>query len=156
MTVIVILGILAVITLGVLGKMRGRARRAQCMTNLRNLHVGAELYVQQNGAWPHIRRTDYPNPRDFANQWIDALSPHGVQRATWICPSIQEQLQNPDYATPEEARIDYVATPFDDKPVTPHQWKTQPWFIEVGDVHGNGNLMIFTDGSISDLNTVAK
>jgi len=25
----------------------------------------------------------------------------------------------------------------------------------VGDVHGNGNLIIFTDGSISDLKTVA-
>ena len=32
----------------------------------------------------------------------------------------------------------------------------EPWFAEVGDVHGNGNLIIFTDGSISDLNTVAK
>jgi len=27
---------------------------------------------------------------------------------------------------------------------------------EAGDVHGNGNLIIFTDGSISDLNTVVK
>jgi len=28
------------------------------------------------------------------------------------------------------------------------------WFAEVGDVHGHGNLIIFTDGSISDLKTV--
>ena len=39
---------------------------------------------------------------------------------------------------------------------TPHQWPRQPWFAEIGDVHGNGQLIIFTDGSISDVNTVAK
>ena len=30
----------------------------------------------------------------------------------------------------------------------------QPWFIETGDVHGNGNLIIFTDGSIAETNNV--
>ncbi len=30
------------------------------------------------------------------------------------------------------------------------------WFVEAGDVHGHGNLIIFTDGSISDLKTVAS
>ncbi|HEV2045932.1 MAG TPA: hypothetical protein VGQ95_04965 [Chthoniobacterales bacterium] len=37
-------------------------------------------------------------------------------------------------------------------------WPRQPWFGEIGNVHvhGNGNLIVFTDGSISDLNTVAK
>jgi hypothetical protein len=43
---------------------------------------------------------------------------------------------------------------FDDKPTTPHQWPRQPWFAEVGDGHGHGNLIIFTDGSIGDLKTV--
>jgi hypothetical protein len=36
-----------------------------------------------------------------------------------------------------------------------NQWPRQPWFVETGDVHGNGNLVVFTDGSISDL-TIAK
>ncbi len=60
--------------------------------------------------------------------------------------------RGPDYNDPAHARIDYIATPFDDKPFTPHQWPRQPWFIESGDVHGNGNLLIFTDGSISEVN----
>src|ERR1700730_521281 len=38
--------------------------------------------------------------------------------------------------------------------MTPHEWPTQPWFIETGDVHGTGNLIVFTDGSISDLKTI--
>jgi len=29
------------------------------------------------------------------------------------------------------------------------------WFGESADVHGNGNLIVFTDGSISDLKTIA-
>jgi hypothetical protein len=64
-------------------------------------------------------------------------------------------MQNPDYLKPENARVDYVATPFDDKPTTPDQWPRQPWFAEVGDVHGHGKLIIFTDGGITDLKTVA-
>jgi hypothetical protein len=32
--------------------------------------------------------------------------------------------------------------------------KERPWFGEVGDVHGHGNLIIFTDGRIGDLKTV--
>lgn len=155
MTVIVIISILAVIVYGGVGYLRGRARRGQCMANLRQLHVAAELYREQHGTWPQIRRKDYPDPKDYANAWIDTFSPFNIPRSTWICPSVQEMLQSPSYATPEEARIDYVAMPFDDKPMTPHQWARQPWFVEVGNVHGSGNLMIFPDGSISDLNTVA-
>lgn len=156
MTVIVIIAILSAIVLGVVGWLRHRAKRVQCMTNLRQLHVAAEIYIQQNGGWPQIRRVAYPDPTDFANAWIDALGSSGPVRSTWICPSMQEMLQNPDYSERENARIDYVPMPFDDKPTTAHQWQTQPWFVEVGDVHGSGNLMIFTDGSISDLNSVVK
>jgi hypothetical protein len=64
-------------------------------------------------------------------------------------------MHAPDYSKPENAPLDYMPMPFDDKPTTPHQWSRQPWFVEIGDVHGNGNLIIFTDGSISDLKTVA-
>lgn len=46
--------------------------------------------------------------------------------------------------------------PFDDKPTTSHQWPRQPWFVENVDIHGNGNLIVFTDGSIDDLKTVVK
>jgi hypothetical protein len=46
--------------------------------------------------------------------------------------------------------------PFDDKPMTPHQWPRQPWFVENANVHGNGQLIIFTDGSIADLLSLVK
>ena len=154
MTAIVIIAILVAIVFGAVGYLRGRARRGQCMANLRALHVAAENYRDQHGTWPQIRRKDYPDAHAHANAWIDAFSAYGVQRSTWICPSVQELVEEKDYSTPEKARVDYIAMPFDDKPMTPHQWERQPWFVEIGDVHGSGNLMIFPDGSISDLKTV--
>jgi prepilin-type N-terminal cleavage/methylation domain-containing protein len=154
--VAVIIAILAALLLPVFSMMRSRAQRVQCMANLKSLYVAAESYVQQYGSWPQIPVSDSDSAeQDYANAWIAALAPFGPTQKTWICPTIQEQLQNPDLSKPENVRVDYLATPFDDKPITPHQWPKQPWFAETGDVHGNGNLMIFTDGSISDLKTVA-
>ena len=94
--------------------------------------------------------------QDFAQAWITALAPFGPTRATWICPTIQNLLRNPSYDTSGNARIDYMPMQFDAKPTTPHQWPRQPWFVETADVHGNGNLIVFTDGSISDLKTIAE
>jgi hypothetical protein len=137
--------------------MRARAQRVQCMGNLRSLYVAAESYVQQNGNWPQIGSDDSDTAeQDYATAWVAALTPFGPSQKTWTCPTIQELMHNPDLSKPENVRVDYIATPFDDKPTTPHQWPKQPWFIETADVHGNGNLIIFTDGSISDLKTVTK
>ena len=155
--VIGIIAILAVLAIPFIASLRARAERVQCAANLKNLAVGANLYVQQNGVWPQIHPvTGAEAPEDFANAWVAALEPFGVPRKTWICPTNQRSLGSPDYSTPENARIDYFATPFDDKPTSPHEWPRQPWFIETGSVHGNGNLIIFTDGSISDLNTTLQ
>jgi type II secretory pathway pseudopilin PulG len=153
----IVIAILAILTLPVISRLRERAQRAQCAANLRNLYVAADLFVQQNGSWPQITYSSdgASSSQEYANAWINALESFGVTRKTWICPTIQSLLQNPDYSTQTNARVDYIAMPFDDKPMTPHQWPRQPWFVESGDVHGNGNLIVFTDGSISDLKTIA-
>lgn len=155
LVVFLIIAILALLLIPTVSGFRARAQRAQCMENLRGLYTATELYVQQNGGWPQISADDSDeNDQAYAAAWIAALKPFGPLEKSWICPTIQNLMQNPDYTKQENVRIDYMATPFDDKPTTPHQWPRQPWFIEVGDVHGHGNLIIFTDGSISDLRTV--
>ena len=155
--VTIIVAILAALLFSVISWMPARAQRVQCMANLRNLYIAAESYIQQNGNWPQIGASDSDSDeQEYATAWITTLKPFGPTEKTWICPTVQALMQNPDYMKPENVRIDYVATSFDDKPTTPHQWPTQPWFIEVGNVHGTGNLIIFTDGSISDLNTVLR
>jgi prepilin-type N-terminal cleavage/methylation domain-containing protein len=154
--VIVVIGILATLLIPVISTMTARAQRVQCTANLRSLYVAANLYVQQNGSWPQIAMSDSDSAdQEYANTWIAALQPFGPTQKTWICPTIQALLGNPDLSKPENVRTDYIAMPFDDKPTTPHQWPKQPWFVESGDVHGNGQLIVFTDGSISDLKTVA-
>ena len=156
--VVIIIAILAALAVPVVSKLRARADRVKCSANLRNLAIAANQYVQQHNAWPQIAPPGGGGgtEEEVAEKWIKALEPFGATRATWICPTIQNLLQNPDYSTPENARIDYLATPFDDKPTSPHEWPRQPWFIEAGDVHGNGNLIIFTDGSIGDMETAIK
>lgn len=154
---LVIIAILSILTLPVISGFRARAQRVQCMVNLRSLYAATELYIQQNGSWPQIPMPDSDSAEeDYARAWIDALTPFGPSQKTWICPTVQNLLGNPDLSDPTNVRIDYVATTFDDKPLTPHKWPRHPWFGEVGNVHGNGNLVIFTDGSISDLNTLAQ
>jgi prepilin-type N-terminal cleavage/methylation domain-containing protein len=153
-----VIGILALLLLPLISGMRARAQRVNCMANLRSLYIATEAYIQQNGSWPQISMADDESDaaeQNYAKAWIAALKPFGPSEKTWICPTIENLMGNPDYMKPEYARIDYMVMPFDDKPMTPHQWPKQPWFAEVGDVHGNGNLIIFTDGSISDLKTIA-
>lgn len=154
--VVVIIAILSILLLPAISAFRARAQRVQCMGNLRSLYTATELFIQQNGSWPQITVSDADSAEeDYAQAWIDALKPFGPTQKTWICPTIQNLLGNPDLSDPANVRVDYVATTFDDKPLTPHQWPKQPWFAETGDVHGHGNLIIFTDGSIKDLKTVS-
>ena len=154
---IVVIGILAALVIPVIASMQARAQRVQCMANLKSLYSAAELYIQQNGRWPQIALTDDSDQAgaEYARNWIEALSPFGPTQKTWVCPTIQTLLHNPDLSKAENIRVDYMATNFDDKPMTPHKWPRQPWFAEIGDVHGNGNLIIFTDGSINDLKSIA-
>ncbi len=153
--VLAIIGILGTLLIPVYAGMRSRAQRVQCIANLHSLYIAADLFLQRNGSWPQIARgSSDTGDQDFANAWINALLPFGPTRQTWVCPAIQEVLHNPDYLQQQNARLDYFPMSFDDKPTTPHQWPRQPWFIETGDVHGNGNLIIFTDGSSAEANNV--
>ena len=152
LAVMILIAILATMLLPLLSQIQNRIEKVGCMNNLRSLHVAANLYLQQNGKWPQIDpQLLKSTTHEYDVEWIQALTPFGGPRASWICPTVQRQLRGPDYTQPKFTRIDYLATPFDDKPNTPLKWSSQPWFVEKGDVHGNGNLLIFPDGSISEL-----
>jgi type II secretory pathway pseudopilin PulG len=156
LTVIGVVAVFAALLVPVTSAMRARAQRAQCTANLRNLYNAANLYVQQNGSWPQISMEDGGdnNFQDYARGWVAALAPFGPTQQTWICPTIQNRMGNPRYWEPDNVRIDYYAMAFGDKPMSPHKCGRHPWFVETADVHGHGNLVIFADGSVSDLKTV--
>jgi prepilin-type N-terminal cleavage/methylation domain-containing protein len=155
MTVIIIISILAVISIQAFSFMILRAQRVSCTNNLKNLYAAATSYVQDYQSWPQISTANISDP-SFAQAWITALSPYKIHPVNWICPSIQRLLLNPDYTQPGNARIDYMATPFDSNPVSPSRYATQPWFAETASVHGDGNLMIFANGEIKSLNQVVE
>lgn len=150
-TVIVVIAILAVLIFPVIQAVQAKAAKARCMMNLRNLSVAANVYVQDRGQWPQIDTRlvsdDYPA---FCREWLNALLPYGISQINWICPTCQKEAENPDLSKPENIRLDYSPMPFDENPRSPFRWPTQPWFIEKNSVHGNGNLIIFTNGQIRE------
>ena len=114
-------------------------------------NAAAALYVQEKGGWPQVA-VDGAQPRRYAEDWIAALRPYGPDQRSWVCPTLQRALGAPDLSQPENTRVDYAATPFDDKPQTPFQFGSQPWFAETADAHGQGNLLIFANGRVLTLN----
>lgn len=157
LTVLVVIAILATMLLPVVSNMASRMERAKCTMNLRAVYLGAEFYLQDRKQWPQIdpSLSGKADSDEYARLWIAALMPYKVSRESWHCPAVEKVAMaaaDPD-KTPEE-RIDYFPTPFDAKEITPHRWSGQPWFIERGAVHGEGNLMIFPDGSIKTLDEI--
>jgi len=155
LTVIVIIVIIVVIAIPALRGMKERSEKVKCTTNLKSLFVAAGGYMQDNNHWPQIPTQmmvdDYPA---FAKAWVDTFRRYGLIEINWICPSVQRLMQNPDLTKRENQRIDYMPMPFDDKPTTPRMWPRHPWFVERGDVHGNGNLVIFTNGGIEEVGNI--
>jgi prepilin-type N-terminal cleavage/methylation domain-containing protein len=150
MTVLVIIAILMVLILPIVGHLRQRAEVTSCTGNIKGLYVAAANYVTDAGHWPQIDTKFFGKP-EFAKAWQEVLAPYGIGRINWVCPTAQRMLNNPDLTKPENARIDYHATPFDIQPQTPYRWATQPWFIEAGDFHGEGPLIIFAGGTVKSL-----
>jgi hypothetical protein len=129
--------------------------RVNCTNNLRQLYVGASAYYQQYRSWPQVNPALLGSANHaYDEAWIEAFLPFGVPRQTWICPTMQRDLGNPDYTQPENYRTDYLAMPYDSKPLTPTKWPSQPWFAERGNVHGTGNLIILANGSVTDLDSI--
>lgn len=150
MTVLVIIAILAILLLPLVGHMRQRAEVTGCTANLKGLYVATSTYVTDAGRWPQVDRKLVGKP-EYAQVWYELLKNYGIGQLNWVCPSAQRMLNNPDLSKPDNARVDYHATPFDDQPQTPYKWSGQPWFLEAGNFHGEGPLMIFASGTVRNL-----
>lgn len=152
MTAMAVIFILAVLSFPAINQVRSHVERVNCTNNLRQLYVGASQYYQEYKHWPQVNPALLKQPHNaYDEAWIEAYLPYGVGRASWICPTIQRALGGPDYTQPDNYRTDYIAMPYDAKPLTPNQWPQQPWFAERGNVHGTGNLVILANGSVTDL-----
>jgi prepilin-type N-terminal cleavage/methylation domain-containing protein len=155
MTALVVVAILVTLLIPAVEGLRGKADRAGCMGNLRGLFAAGNAYMQDKQEWPQVPTSQIREP-SYALAWIKAFEPYKLGRKNWVCPSIQRQMKNPDIYDDKSARVDYTATPFDTNSRSPFLWPTHPWFIERGDMHGDGNLILFTNGSIKSLVEVRR
>lgn len=130
---------------------QSRAERTRCVTNLRSLHIALAAYTQDQGHWPQCPFTI--GDSGFDAWWMKEMSKYSLGRSNWECPTLL-RLQAEGQADKDEKKkmIHYVATPFDDGPRTPFKWARQPWAVEIGDFHGDGNLILFFDGSVKGFN----
>ncbi len=79
LTVIAIIGVLAAILIPVVGKVREKARAAQCASNLRQIHTASLLYSGDNRDEIVTNRSDRP----LQSTWVDALVPYMSGRAIY-------------------------------------------------------------------------
>ena len=148
--VIAILAVLAAIAVPAYGFFRKKAEDAACMTNLRSLHASFSSYIQDHGmVWPQNPYALKPesDPDQEAKWWFETLESYGGTREVWLCPSERRgfAIDTDD----EHYDMTYIPTAFDDTPNRAYQWARQPWLIERGGFHNEGEAnLIMPDGSM--------
>jgi prepilin-type N-terminal cleavage/methylation domain-containing protein len=87
LVVIAIIAILAAILFPVFAQVRERARQSNCLSNLRQLSVGLQIYAQD---WDEtlVPSTNYAAPETALDRiWTGALSPYLRSTGILSCPS---------------------------------------------------------------------
>lgn len=153
-----IIGFLATIFWPTLESMRTRAEKVVCVGNVRSLHVAMGAYLGDNKHWP--QPSEELTEEQFDEFWLEVLGPYGTSENNWRCPSVARMARF--QAASEEDRkkaakqIHYLPTTFDDNPMRPHKYPTHPWFMEIGGPHGNGNILIYANGQVKELNDLLR
>ncbi|MEM6334745.1 MAG: type II secretion system protein [Planctomycetota bacterium] len=105
---LVVLGVISIIMLilmPVLADSRSEGNRVKCLSNLRQLHVGFELYAADNDGYvPH---------EDAPLTWDALIQPYIAEERerVWACPEDEDGFYE-DYATSYEIR-DWFAVDID-------------------------------------------
>jgi hypothetical protein len=149
LAVIFIIGILAAIFTPLSFHLLERFESAACMNNMRNLIPPLSAYVQERGHWPQETPAARENDDAHEDFWIAELEPFGLVEKNWQCPTLRRKVTSK--SKDGRPRLHYSPTLFDNKSGTPFRWATQPWFIEIGNMHGKGAFICFPDGSIKTL-----
>jgi type II secretory pathway pseudopilin PulG len=148
-----IIGILSASIFYVLGRLPMQAEAPRCMANMRSLQVSLAAYLQDKGHWPQEPVDQLGKNEDaYEDWWIAELKPYGAEEATWMCPTIKRLVTNK--SKDGRPKVHYTPTMFDKHPATPYRWSTQPWLIEIGNMHGQGALICYPDGSIKSMDEV--
>jgi len=150
--VIAILAVAAALIFPSYNYIKRKSEDGVCMSNLRSLHGGFSAYLQDNGfIWPQspflTRSDDITEDSVEAKWWFEQLKEYGPTRETWLCPS--ERGKWAEVNDPDHVDSSYVPSSFDETPNIAYRWSLQPWLIERGGFHDQGQAnAIFPDGHI--------
>lgn len=88
LVVIAIIGLLAAILFPVFSRVRENGRRAACMSNLKQIWLGAMQYVQDcDDMLPAITYGDTAKPTTHYYRWMDVIEPYVGNTQVFSCPS---------------------------------------------------------------------
>lgn len=151
-----IAALLATLFVAIASHFSERAEAVKCANNLKSLHVSLAGYLQDVGHWPQEPNDVWAsNDNDaYEDWWIATLKPFGATEKVWQCPTIYRKVTS--HSSKGRPKVHYTPTMFDDKPYTPYKWSTQPWLVEIGNMHGQGALIGFPDGSVKPMDDVMK
>ena len=109
LVVIAIIAVLAGLSLPALGRAKEQARTIQCMSNVRQMAVALNLYVDEYGRYPLVIGPG-SNP-DYAQSWQDALAPYLSEKTS---NSLFRFLQCPSYKQHGSAAVagGFIFIPF--------------------------------------------
>jgi prepilin-type N-terminal cleavage/methylation domain-containing protein/prepilin-type processing-associated H-X9-DG protein len=99
LVVIAIIAILAAILFPVFARARENARRASCMSNLKQIGLGIMQYTQDYDE--KMVKTGTYDPNDY--QWADVVFPYVKSTQIFTCPSDASTSNNP-FKTPPSLR----------------------------------------------------
>jgi hypothetical protein len=145
MAVVAIISILLVLCFPALEKIRPAAERLICINNLRNLRISFTGYATDG--WPQVPKDITLGSMAEQCWWLEKTEKElGLSRNSWQCPTIRRQFAK----EPEKDRplIHYLPTPFSKEPNRANKSAQMPWFIEIGDAHGQGNLLVRQNGTV--------
>jgi len=149
LAVVSIIGVLATLFFVFSDRLPMRAEAPKCMANMHSLQVSLAAYVQDKGHWPQEPEELGNNEDAYEDWWIAELKPYGADESTWMCPTIKRLVTNK--SKNGRPKVHYTPTMFDKNPATPFRWSTQPWLIEIGNMHGKGAHICYPDGSIKSM-----
>jgi prepilin-type N-terminal cleavage/methylation domain-containing protein len=90
--VIAIIALLAAILFPVFARARENARRISCVSNLKQMGLGVQMYVQDyDGAYPMMSSPSATTPR---TRWADYIFPYVKSEELFICPSLDKKRLN--------------------------------------------------------------
>lgn len=126
-------------------KITPRAEMVVCMTNLKNLHQSFSVYATEG--WPQIPKGIALGSNEEQRWWLEFTKKNlDLPEKTWRCPTITRLFRS----APEADRplIHYLPTPFSAQPDKANKKTQMPWFIEIGNAHGSGNLLVRQNGTV--------